>query len=243
MLDRTVGLVILTSLLTWQAGASGQADDGNYGSRQPVGGYHQPWRPVEPAAVPGGRVLQAGLVGPPPAASWQRPVRLPPILPRPAGAAPYRHIEAAPTHLADGTWREDGRHIIINLNGQQVRLVKEPQAQGEPRLPERTGGVVHGRLLNGGRPLVSCQVVIRPMKKKMFGGYTYGPTVQPISTTTDVQGVYHFDNVSPGPYKLSWLPQGTNQWIRRIAMRPDVAVRPQETTQVKDIAVALRTIN
>ncbi len=275
MLDRNAGLAILTSLLTWQAATLVQANDvyfeGHPGytsvgmtqqvrhplqvaaepgpvvavDRRLAAGLQQPWEVVKPAAGPGGRVLQAGLVGSPAAASWQRPVRLPPTQPRLSSPGPYQGGGPAPGQLADGTWREDGRYIIINLNGQQVRLVKEPQtsdAQGVPHRAEETGGTVYGRLSNRGRPLPSCQVIIRPMTKT-FGGYSFERGVQPIRTTTDAQGVYHFENVPPGPYKLSWLPQGTNQWIRRIAMRPDVAVQTQETTQVKDISVALRTIN
>lgn len=253
MLDRGVRLAILIFLLTWQAAAPGQANDGSFEGRQPIGGLHQPWQPLEPAAVTGGGVLQAGLADSPPAASWQRPVRLPPTLPRLSSAAPLGGLGPAPGQLADGTWREDGRYIIINLNGQQVRLVNESQTPGAPGVPHRaeaTGGTVYGRLLNHGRPLASCQVIIRPMTKT-FAGYTFNPAVQPIRTTTDVQGVYRFENVPPGPYKLSWLPLGTNQWIRRIAVRPDLtvppaardAVRTQEMTQVKDIPVALRTIN
>ena len=265
MLDRSARLAIFTALLTWQA-VPAQANDVYFAGRvagggpaemnrtirgplpvaaepgrvaafdrQPLGSFHQPWQPVEPAAVTGGRILQAGLVGPPSAASWERPVRLPPVLPR----------SPAPGELADGTWREDGRYIIINLNGQQVRLVKEaqtPDAQGVPHRVEGTGGMVYGRLLNRGRPMKSCQVIIRPVRKT-FGGYTFRQAAEPIRTMTDGQGVYRFENVPAGSYKLSWLPQGTNQWIRRIAMRPDLAVRTQETTRVKDIPVALRTIN
>lgn len=225
--------------------------------RQPVVSLYQPlqpWQPVEQAAVPGGQVPQAGLVGLPPATSFQRPVqrpvRLPTTPPRLSSPGPYQGVRpAAGQQLADGTWREDGRYIIININGRQVRLVKEaqipktPDAQDAPPQAEETGGTVCGRLLNHGQPLASCQVIIRPMTRRALGGYTFNPTVQPIHATTDAQGVYRFDNVPPGPYKLSWLPQGTNQWIRRIAMRPDLSVQVRETTQVKEVAVALRTIN
>ncbi len=238
MLDRSARLAILTALLTWQA-ASAQANDVYFAGRVAGGGPAEMTRTVRGtrpvAAVTGGYVQQAGLVGPPSAASWERPVRLPPVLPR----------SPAPGELADGTWREDGRYIIINLNGQQVRLVKEaqsPDAQGVPHRVEGTGGTVYGRLLNRGRPMKICQVIIRPVRKT-FSGYTFRQAAEPIRTTTDGQGVYRFENVPPGLYKLSWLPQATNQWIRKIAMRPDLTVRTQETTQVKDIPVALRTIN
>ena len=78
---------------------------------------------------------------------------------------------------------------------------------------------------------------------KTFTGHRLNTAAQPLRTATDVQGVYRFENVPPGPYKLTWLPAGTNQWIRRIATRPDLTVRAHQTKHVKDISVALRTIN
>jgi hypothetical protein len=49
--------------------------------------------------------------------------------------------------------------------------------------------------------------------------------------------------VPAGGYKLAWLPAGQNQWIRRISMQPDVKVHNGETTKLKEIRVALQTIN
>ena len=64
-----------------------------------------------------------------------------------------------------------------------------------------------------------------------------------MTTTTDADGTYRFENVPAGEYKLTWLPQGQNQWIRRIAMRPDIKVHAGETTNAKEIRVAMQTIN
>ncbi len=168
------------------------------------------------------------------ATSWDRPVRLPSV------------DLNAPSHgPADGTWREEGRYVVINLDGRELRLVRQTPAStpaGTPTEGNLTGGTVYGRLLHKGGPLVNCQVTIIPMRKGFTGYAPKGARKLP-PVTTDIHGVYRFDNVPPGTYKLSWLPQGTNQWIRRIAMRPDLTVRTQETTQVKDIPVALRTIN
>lgn len=75
------------------------------------------------------------------------------------------------------------------------------------------------------------------------GLHGFKPAVQPLRTTSDVQGVYRFENVPPGPYKLARLPEGTNPWIRRVAMRPDSTVGANRTKHVKDVSVALWTID
>lgn len=147
---------------------------------------------------------------------------------------------------ADGTWREEGRHIIINLHGQEMKLVRESAPREQAGTPTPTeppsGGTVYGRLLNQSRPLVSCQVRIVPLAKG-FTGYSVDRAGQSFTTTTDGQGAYRFENVPAGAYKLSWLPDGTNQWIRRISMRPDVMAQAEKAARAKDIRTALRTIN
>ncbi len=114
---------------------------------------------------------------------------------------------------------------------------------GHSRMPRsiRGEGSVRGRLLHRGRPLVGCRVVLVPVRRDTWG-YRFDEESEPLSATTDENGVYLFENVLSGSYKLTWLPRGTRQWIRRIAMKPDVVVFGAESVDVKDIA-ALRTIN
>jgi hypothetical protein len=66
---------------------------------------------------------------------------------------------------------------------------------------------------------------------------------EPMVGVTDEQGVYRFEKVPAGMYKLTWLPAGTKHWIRRIQMKPDVIVRAGQDVVVKDIRAATRTIN
>ena len=144
----------------------------------------------------------------------------------------------------DGTWREEGQFVVINLNGQQYRLVKS-QATQETALPvESTGGQVYGRLFHRGSPLVDCEVALVRLRKTWTGYAIASIAESDLPTTlTDVAGIYHFAGVPPGTYKLKWRPAGHDGWIRRAEIRPDVRVRTDERAQVRDIRVALRTIN
>lgn len=145
---------------------------------------------------------------------------------------------------ADGTWSEDGRYLIINLNGQQLRLLRtDSQTTPDPALPQTpSGGDVTGRLSHSGRPLANCEVALIPLRKN-WTGYKLANSSEALVSRTDGNGVYRLRNVPSGPYKLKWRPAGEQSWIRRAEIRPDVNVRANEASQVKEIRVALRTIN
>lgn len=145
----------------------------------------------------------------------------------------------------DGTWREDADHIIINLDGRELKLAKTgpPSSRaGVPDLRLTAGGSVHGRLLHKGQAVVNCQVVIVPLTKN-FGSYQVDGGGEPYSTLTDERGIYDFENVPKGRYKVFWLPEGSRQWVRRIEFRPDAVVKTGKAANVKDVRAALRTIN
>ena len=172
-------------------------------------------------------------------------VRLPPTGPTTPGGRPVATVGPAIGPSAEGTWREDGQHVIINLDGREIRLAKSPSGQGQNGVADRSetsGGAVCSRLLDKGRPLVNCHVVLVPMHQEQ-GVYCFDPDRKPLATTTDAEGAYRFENVPAGEYKLTWLPAGQNQWIRRIAMRPDIKVRSGETTKAKEIRIAMQAIN
>lgn len=181
----------------------------------------------------------------PRAAIWESPARLPGTESFVPPGRTYVEPQRSLPQPVDGTWRNDGRYLILNVNGQELRLLKESQIHAPDGLREEerlTGGTVQGRLSHQGRPLVNCQAGLRPLTKG-FTGYQLNRPVQRLRVTTDDRGAYVFRNVPAGPYKLTWLPEGTNQWIRRIAMRPDVVVRDGETVSLKEIRVALKTLN
>jgi len=105
-----------------------------------------------------------------------------------------------------------------------------------------TGAAVHGRLSDRGRPLRGCRVAIISMNK-LKDQYRVTAEHSPFVTTTDQNGEYTFENVPLGDYKLTWLPAGTRQWIRRITLKPDVRVRDTKEVRMREIRIALHTVN
>jgi hypothetical protein len=154
--------------------------------------------------------------------------------------------DSSATPAVNGTWRDEGQYVVIEVNGQQLHLAKAALQQPPSAAPgagqvQIAMGAVHGRLLQRGRPLVGCTVVIVPMHKD--GATDDNGIRQPLSAITDADGFYGFANVPVGGYKLTWLPAGATQWIRRIEMKPDVFVHEGQDVVVRDIRAALQTIN
>lgn len=187
--------------------------------------------------------------------------------------SPTSDQSAADLHdqRVDGTWREENGFVIINLNGQELRLAKRDSLTTPPpvlheqsadhrkiapaafssdsqaftvnRTPQPTvGGTVNGRLLHRARPVSACRVSLIPLTKS-FGRYQIDASAEAQSTVTTADGSYRFDHVPRGVYKLFWLPKGEQKWVRRIEYKPDVLVQTGETTRLKDIRTALRTLN
>lgn len=167
--------------------------------------------------------------------------RLPPVAPEPRHKAePGLRIEPDPS----GMWQEDGQSLIVNVNGQEYRVIKseDSPAAGSSGMP--VGGSVSGRLSNNGRPLAGCQVALVRIEKAWNGFRVVTATDSQLPmTVTDGAGRYYFANVPAGLYKLKWRPGPDEGWIRRAEVRPDVRVRPNEMSNVDEIRVALRTIN
>ena len=90
--------------------------------------------------------------------------------------------------------------------------------------------------------MVNCRVAMIPLQE-VDGGAQLDEHRQVLMTLTDAEGVFHFEAVPVGGYKLTWLPDRQKQWIRRISLKPDVHVHYGETTTLKEIRIATQTIN
>ncbi len=140
---------------------------------------------------------------------------------------------AALARPGDASWGENDGPYVDSRHGREGGPVEARPVQS---------GVVYGRLVNKKRPLVNCRVAIVPLKRN-GKNYTVDGARRPLNATTNDRGEYRFENVPAGAYKLTWLPRGTNQWIRRVRWKPDAVVHNDEVVGLKEIRVALQTIN
>ena len=163
----------------------------------------------------------------------------------PGGASGTAIALPGPGQAVDGTWREDGHYVIININGKETKLLKPAPEVNQIAAASQPSeeGTVRGRLLQGKRPLANCHVVMMPIREEGKKAYVYDETREPQTATTDSDGDYFFEHVPAGMYKLTWLPQGTKQWIRRLVIKPDVVVHGGQAVSVKEIRFAQATIN
>ncbi len=60
---------------------------------------------------------------------------------------------------------------------------------------------------------------------------------------TDDNGVYRFEEIPIGPYKLQWQPARSERWVRRIRKKPDVMVEPGMLAYCSDVEANIRAIN
>ncbi len=102
-------------------------------------------------------------------------------------------------------------------------------------------GRVAGRMLHKGKPLQGCHVKIMILEKwGIFGGIKKGIHFE---TITDDNGVYYFERIPPGGYKLYWKPPSESSWIRRLQMEPDIYVEIGERYYLPDRETNVRTLN
>ena len=102
-----------------------------------------------------GATILAGLL------TWQAAtraddvVRLPPVGPTNSASEVVATSGAMPEQPAEGTWREDGQHVIINLDGREIRLAKahrrktraaSPAEASQPAAPSTVGSWTGGIL-------------------------------------------------------------------------------------------------
>jgi hypothetical protein len=180
----------------------------------------------------------------PPSAAYWGDVMLPSPLTPPSSRGQTEFGEfpsPVATRVPAAPVQEGGRlDVAWNRTPNASRPALPPQ-WGQTVAPENAAGfagTVRGRFMQKGQPVASCYVVILPMNNDGIDQNRL-----PLTTTTDNEGMYYFDNVPAGTYKLTWLPAGSTQWIRRIEMKPDVVVHAGQTVVLREIRMALQTIN
>ena len=107
---------------------------------------------------------------------------------------------------------------------------------------ERPTGTVEGRIVRGGLPQPSCRVRLIKIDQKR--GYVVGEQGPDniFETTTNEEGLYRFEQVAPGWYKLKWTVPGGKNWVRFLTTDPDLVVEAGETTTFQDIDTTRRAL-
>ena len=104
-------------------------------------------------------------------------------------------------------------------------------------------GRVKGRFLQKGKPLPSCKVRVIKLRKEGLVYYKDTENGKSIESTTDRYGIYLFEDVPPGLYKLYWKPPMETSWIRRVSMEPDVLVKIGEIAYLDDVETNQKILN
>lgn len=129
----------------------------------------------------------------------------------------------------------DPRHRLDAVDAQELRESIRKEILGL--------GSLEGRVLQKGKPLEGCRVRVVAMEEDRALGFlsTWRPGDE-YPTVTDNQGVYRFDELPAGAYKVFWWPPWEDGWIRRIKWEPDVVVRAGEVATPQAIESRRRVL-
>ena len=160
-------------------------------------------------------------------------------------------------------WEDTGDYITLYLpkekivlpegyTGEEYNSAKALQQElkytaDEGRTKEATfwkgTGRIIGRILNQGEAVDRAKVKIVNVSPQMntlsrlLGPGDIKPQDLVFETVTDELGRYEFRNIPLGEYDIYWLVPGADSWYRRLSEKPDIAVRPGETVEYRDIEV------
>ena len=108
--------------------------------------------------------------------------------------------------------------------------------------PEGVTASAVGQILWGGEPLEGCRVrVVELQRMGSLGAVRLQDTGQ--EALTDGDGKYYLKGLTPGSYKLSWVPPGGTHWIRRLRREPDFKVQPGQQTEIEPLDIAASPLN
>lgn len=124
------------------------------------------------------------------------------------------------------------------------KKVVAPTRRIQPKVVQnRDLGMVKGKILKQGNPLTSCRVRLVSLRNEGGVFYKDNKSGKRLEITTDKNGTYIFYNVSPGYYKLYWMPPSETSWIRRVSMEPDVFVEAGEVSTMDSLETDRRILN
>lgn len=121
-----------------------------------------------------------------------------------------------------------------------------------PARATQVTGSVEGRMLWSGHPVSKCKVkLVRMPAGNTLDAMTslFDIGVRPdrrrmeFVEATDDNGVYRFEEIPIGPYKLQWQPAESRSWVRRIRKKPDVIVEAGMLAYCGDVETNIRAVN
>lgn len=97
---------------------------------------------------------------------------------------------------------------------------------------QKTPGLLTGLVHSKGKPLASCEIKLYKLEKSgVFFRKSYIQKERGhLETITDNNGVYSFNKIPAGAYKLYWRQSLGEEWKKRIEMEPDIIVWSGEKT-------------
>jgi len=160
-------------------------------------------------------------------------------------------------------WEDTGDYITLYLPKEKIvlpegykgeeydsaqALKKELMHTGTEGRPEATTfwkgtGRLKGRILKDAQPLAGAKLKIVNVSPQLdtlariFGPTDKKPEDFVLEAISDELGRYEFNNIPLGEYDIYWSAPGTETWYRRLSEKPDIAVRPGESVEYKDIEI------
>lgn len=161
-------------------------------------------------------------------------------------------------------WEDSGDYIIVYLPKEKIALpegytgeeydsgkVFREQALGPAGIEGRPVGVgflgalgvVSGRVVRYGEAVEGARLRIvnvsyqEDLVSRLFGAKSSKPEDLIFETLTDENGRFEFKSIPIGEYDIYWSPPGSENWYRRLSEKPNITVRPGETTEYPDIEI------
>ncbi len=157
--------------------------------------------------------------------------------------------------------RETYRQELSRLQ-QEIPALKEAIAEIRDQEPNPVSmkelaravksGSLEGQIVWKGSPLEGCEVMLIGVRSISFPVPWLANTTtedseenetQIFVAKTDKNGLYRFEGIPEGQYRIQWRRHPEGSWIRRLQDRPDVMITGGESLTFPAIEADVRTIN
>ena len=163
-------------------------------------------------------------------------------------------------YILDGgidAWKQAGLPIVADRN-QPIEIQRQVQNRGQTGLNTLQGpdshpaqsppiptGRAEGAILQGGQGLQGCEIqLVRIFKaRSIFSMRRFSEESTTFTAITDDRGMYAFDKLPVGAYKLRWQLPNDKGWIRRLKDKPDAIVKEGQTAILTSVETNRRLVS